>query len=141
MSRKLSGAQYRCDARNVEALAAQMALQTWRTNLLGVQFENYSDHDSLKYLFKQKEPSQRISRLCEFMADFNFTEVHYVPGPDNVVPDFYHALEWMSKARTGQSFVPCICCLRHHQYGTRLYTAYDRTLAHRLWSCRRGGTG
>ena len=88
MSRKLSGAQYRYDARNVEALAAQMALQTWRTNLLGVQFEIYSDHDSLKYLFTQKEPSQRILRLFEFMVDFNFTELRYVPGPTNVVPDF-----------------------------------------------------
>jgi len=29
MSRKLKGAQYRYDARNVEALDAQMALQTW----------------------------------------------------------------------------------------------------------------
>jgi len=65
MSSKLSGAQYRYDARNVEALAAQMALQTWRTNLLGVQFEIYSDHDSLKYLFTQKELSQRILRLCD----------------------------------------------------------------------------
>ena len=85
---QLSRAQYRYDARNVEALAAQMALQTWRTNLLGVQFEIYSDHDSLKYLFTQKEPSQRILRLCEFMVDFNFTELRYVPGPTNVVPDF-----------------------------------------------------
>jgi len=88
MSRKLSGAQYRYDARNVEALAAQMALQTWRTNLLGVQFEIYLDHDSLKYLFPQKEPSQRILRLCKFMTDFNFTQVRCVPGPDNVVQDF-----------------------------------------------------
>jgi len=71
MSRKLSGAQYRYNACNVEKLAAQMALQTWRTGLLGVQFEIYSDHDSLKYLFTQKEQSQRILRLCEFMADFN----------------------------------------------------------------------
>jgi len=53
-----------------------------------IQFEIYSDHDSLKYLFTQKEPSQRILRLCEFMADFNFTEVRYVSGPDTVVPDF-----------------------------------------------------
>jgi len=90
MSRKLSGAQYRYDARNVEALAAQMALQTWtrRNDLRGVQFEIYLDHDSLKYLFTQKEPSQRILQLCEFMADFNCTEVRYVLGPDNVVPDF-----------------------------------------------------
>ena len=47
MSRKLSGAQYHYDARNVQALAAQMALTTWRTVLLGVPFEIYSDHDSL----------------------------------------------------------------------------------------------
>ena len=60
MSGKLSGAQYRYDARNMEALAAQMALATWRTILLGVQFEIYSDHDSLKYLFTQKAPSQHI---------------------------------------------------------------------------------
>jgi len=88
MSRKLSGAQYRYDARNVEALAAQMALTTWRTLLLGVKFEFFSDHDSLQYLFTQKSPSQRILRLCEFLADYNFEEVKYVPGPQNVVPDF-----------------------------------------------------
>ena len=38
MSRNLSGTQYRYDARNVEALAAQMALTTWRELLLGVRF-------------------------------------------------------------------------------------------------------
>jgi len=54
MSRKLKGEQYRYDARNVEALAAQVALQTWRTLLLGQKFEIYSDHDSLQYLFTQK---------------------------------------------------------------------------------------
>ena len=59
----------------MEALAAQMAMTTWRTILLGVQFEIYSDHDSLKYLFTQKAPSQRILRLCEFLADYDFTEI------------------------------------------------------------------
>jgi len=88
MSRKLSGAQYRYDARNVEALAAQMALTTWCTLLLGVKFEIFSDHDSLQYLFTQKFLSQRILRLCEFLANYNFEEVKYVPGPQNVVPDF-----------------------------------------------------
>ena len=60
-----------------------MALTTWRTILLGVQFEIYSDHDCLKYL----APSQRILRLCEFLADYDFIEIKYVPGPENVVPD------------------------------------------------------
>jgi len=88
MFRKLSGAQYRYDARNVEALAAQMALTTWRTLLLGVKFEIFSDHDSLQYLFTQDPPSQRILSLCEFLADYNFQEVKYVLGPQNVVLDF-----------------------------------------------------
>jgi len=89
MSRKLSGAQYRYDARNMEALAAQMALTTWRTLLLGVKFQIFSDHGSLQYLFTHKSPSQRILCLCEFLADYNFQEVKYVPGPQNVVPDFW----------------------------------------------------
>jgi len=89
MSRKRSGAQYRYDARNVEALAAKMALTTWRTSLLGVKFEIFSDHDSLQFLFMQKSPSQHILRLCEFLADYDFEEVKYVPGPQNVVPDFW----------------------------------------------------
>jgi len=88
MSRKLSGTQYRYDARKVEALAAQMALTTWRTVLLGVPFEIYSDHNSLKYLFTQKALSKRLLRLCEFLADYNFTEIKYVPGLEIVVPDF-----------------------------------------------------
>jgi len=55
----------------LKALAAQMALTTWRTLLLGVKFEIFSDYDSLQYLFTQKSPSQRILRLCEIHADYN----------------------------------------------------------------------
>jgi len=86
---KIGGrSQYRYNAHNVEALALQMALLTWRTNLLGVPFELYSNHDSLQFLFTQKSPSQQILRLCDFLAEYNFEEIKYVPGPDNVVPDF-----------------------------------------------------
>jgi len=73
----------------VEALAAQIALTVWRTLLLGVKFEIFSDHDSLQYLFTPKSPSQRILSLCEFNADYNFEEVKYVLGLQNVVPDFW----------------------------------------------------
>ena len=99
MSRKISGAQYRYDARNVEALATQMVLNTWCTILMGVPSEMYSDHDSLKYLFTQKAPSQRILHLCEFLADYDFQEIKYVPGPENVVPDFL-SLPWDSTPST-----------------------------------------
>jgi len=68
MSRKWAGAQYRYDARNVEALAVHVAPLTWHANLLGVPFELYSDHDSLQFLFTQKSPSQQILRLCDFLS-------------------------------------------------------------------------
>jgi len=92
MSRKLSWAQYRYDAQSVEALAARIALNTWYTILMGDSFEIYSDHGSLKYLLTQKAPSQRILSLCKFLADYDFQEIKYVPGPENVVRDFLSRL-------------------------------------------------
>jgi len=88
LSRKLQGAQYRYDARNVEALAAQVALAAWRPLLYGVKFELLSDHSSLTHLFTQKAPSQRILRMCEFFADFDFDVVQFVRGAHAAVPDF-----------------------------------------------------
>ena len=88
LSRKLQGAQFHYDARNAEALAAQMALGEWRHYLYGVPFEIYSDHASLATLMTQKSPSQRLLRLCEFLSEFDFREIRYVRGADNVVPDF-----------------------------------------------------
>ena len=88
LSRKLQGAQYRYDARNVEALAAQVALAAWRPLLYGVKFELLSDHSSLTHLFTQKAPSQRILRMCEFFADFDFEVIRFVRGADAAVPDF-----------------------------------------------------
>ena len=49
-----------------------MALAAWRPLLYGHKFELMSDHSSLAHLFTQKSPSQRILRMCEFLADFNF---------------------------------------------------------------------
>ncbi len=88
LSRKLQGSQWHYDARNAEALAAQVALAAWRALLYGVPFELVSDHASLRHLFQQKEPSARILRLCEFLAEFDFQEVQYVRGTANIVPDF-----------------------------------------------------
>ena len=56
--------------------------------MYGIKFELMSDHSSLAHLFTQKAPSQRILRMCEFFADFNFEVVQFVRGADAVVPDF-----------------------------------------------------
>jgi len=131
MSRKLKGAQYRYDARNVEALAAQVALQTWRTLLLGQKFEIYSDHDSLQYT--QKSPSQRILRLCEFLSDFNFEEIEYVPGAHNVVPDF------LSRPWDGTcDEVPAAIHVLAACTSRRLRKTEHPCQYHQSWYCHRG---
>jgi len=154
MSRKLKGAQYRYDARNVEALAAQVALQTWRTLLLGQKFEIYSDHDSLQYLFTLKSPSQRTLRLCEFLSDFNFEEIKYVPGAHNVVPDFLsrpwdgtcdevpaaiHELAACTSSRLRKTAapmpVPSVVVLPSWQGSVAVQTQHQRT---GLWSVTTG---
>jgi hypothetical protein len=76
LSRKLQSSQWHYDARNAEALAAQVALAAWRSLLDGVPFELVSDHACLRHLFQQKAPSASILRLCEFLAEFDFQEVH-----------------------------------------------------------------
>ena len=77
--------------------------------LYGVPFEIYSDHRNLHYLFSQKNPSQRLLRLCEFLSGFNFKEVQYVKGEHAAVPDFFsrssalHALSRMANVGEGKS--------------------------------------
>ena len=54
--------------------------------LYGVEFEVYSDHKSLKYIFTQRDLNMRQRRWMEFLEDYDFT-LHYYPGKENVVAD------------------------------------------------------
>jgi len=66
------------------------ALKTWRHYLYGSQFQIFSDHKSLKYLFDQKELNMRQKRWMKYMKDCDF-ELLYHPGKANVIVD---ALSW-----------------------------------------------
>ena len=46
----------------------------------------YSDHRSLKYIFKQRDLNMRQRRWMDFLKDYDFT-LHYHPGKANVVAD------------------------------------------------------
>ena len=50
------------------------------------QFEVFTDHKSLKYLFDQKELNMRQRRWIEFSKDYDFT-FRYHPSKTNVVFD------------------------------------------------------
>ncbi|MCI14192.1 putative retrotransposon protein [Trifolium medium] len=71
---------------DLEFAAIIFALKIWRHRLFGVQFDLYSDHKSLKYLFDQRELNMRQRRWMEYLKDFDFS-LNYHPGKANVVVD------------------------------------------------------
>ena len=70
----------------MELAAIVFTLKIWRHYLYGEEFEVYSDHKSLKYIFTQQDLNMRQRRWMEFLRDYDFT-LHYHPIKANVVAD------------------------------------------------------
>ena len=70
----------------MELVVVVFALKIWRHYLYGEEFQGYSDHKSLKYIFTQRDLNMRQRRWMEFLEDYGFT-LHYHPGKENVVVD------------------------------------------------------
>ena len=70
----------------MELAAIVLALKVWRHYLYGEQFEVFSDHKSLKYIFIQRDLNTRQRKWMEYLEDYDFT-LHYHPGKTNVVAD------------------------------------------------------
>ena len=71
---------------DMELAAIVFALNIWRHYLYSEQFEVFSDHKSLKYIFTQRDVNVRQHKWMEFLEDYDFT-LHYHPGKANVVAD------------------------------------------------------
>ena len=71
---------------DMELAAVVFALKIWCHYLYGEEFEVYSNHTSLKYIFTQRDLNMRQRRWMEFLEDYDFT-LHYHPGKANVVAD------------------------------------------------------
>ena len=65
------------------------ALKIWRHYLYGEQFEVFSNHKSLKYIFTQRDFNMRQCKWTEYREDYDFT-LHYHPGKANVVADMLY---------------------------------------------------
>ena len=85
-SRQLKNHEQNYPTHNMELAAVFFALKIWRHYLYGKEFEVYSNHKSLKYIFTQWDLNMRQRRWMEFLEDYNFT-LHYYPGKENVVAD------------------------------------------------------
>ena len=54
--------------------------------MYGSQFQVFSDHKSLKYLFDQKELNMRQRKWMEYLKDYDFKLLYHL-GKANVVAD------------------------------------------------------
>ena len=68
----------------MELATIVFALKVWRYCLYGEQFEVFSDHKSLKYIFTQRDLNMRQCRWMKYMEDYNFA-LHYHKSKENVV--------------------------------------------------------
>ena len=85
-SRQLKNHEQNYPTHDLESAVVVFALKIWRHYLYGEQFEVFSDHKSLKYIFTQWDLNMRQRRWMEFLEDYDFT-LHYHPGKANVVAD------------------------------------------------------
>ena len=92
-SRLLKNHERNYPTHDMELAAIVFALKICRYYLYGEQFEVFSDHKSLKYIFTQRDLNTRQRRWMELLEDYDFT-FHYHPGKVNVVAD---ALNWKSR--------------------------------------------
>ena len=85
-SRQLKNHEPNYPTHDMELAAIVFTLKIWRNYLYGEEFEVYSDHKSLKYIFMQRDLNMRQRIWMEFLEDYDFT-LHYHPGKANVVVD------------------------------------------------------
>ena len=85
-SRQLKNHEQNYPTHDMELAAVVFALKIWCHYLYGEEFEVYSDHKSLKYIFMQRDLIMRQRRWMEFLEDYDLT-LHYHPDKANVVAD------------------------------------------------------
>ena len=86
ISRQLRVQEQNYPTYDLELATVVFALKAWRHYLNGVHFELFTDDQSLKYLFSQKELNQRQRRWIEFIKDYEFA-IQYHPRKANIVAD------------------------------------------------------
>ena len=85
-SKQLKNHEQNYPTHDLELAAIIFALKILHHYLYGEQFEVFSDHKSLKYIFTQRDLNMRQRKWMEYLEDYDFT-LYYHPGKANVVAD------------------------------------------------------
>ena len=91
-SRQLKNHEQNYPTHDLELAAIVFTINIWHHYLYGEQFEVFSEHKCLKYIFTQRDLNMRQHKWMEYLEDYDFT-LHYHPGKENVVAD---ELSWKS---------------------------------------------
>ena len=83
-SRKLKNHDRNYLTHDMELATIVFALKIWCHYLYGEQFEVFSDHKSLKYIFTQRDLNMRQRKWMEYLEDYDFI-MHYHPSKANMV--------------------------------------------------------
>ena len=85
-SRQLKNHEQNYPTHDLESTAIVFTLKILRNYLYGEQFEVFSDHKILKYIFTRWDLNMRQCEWMEYLKDYDFN-LHYHPGKANVVAD------------------------------------------------------
>ncbi len=80
------GAELNYPVHEKELLAIVRALAKWRSDLLGYEFQVWTDHCTLEHFNTQRDLSRRQARWMEFLSQYDAT-IHYLPGKKNCAAD------------------------------------------------------
>ena len=83
-SRQLNNHEQNYPTYDLKLPTIVFTLNIWRHYLYGEQFEVFSYHKILKYIFTQRDLNIRQHRWMEYLEDYDFT-LHYHPSKANVV--------------------------------------------------------
>ncbi len=91
---KFKAAEKNYSVHEKELLGVLLAVQQWNCFLEGSKFTVYTDHSSLIWLNKLKEPSRRQARWVDILQGHDF-EVLYIKGENNPA-DAFTRVPWQS---------------------------------------------
>jgi hypothetical protein len=83
-SRQVKKHEVNYPTHDLELASVVHAFKTWRHYLMGKQCEVFTDHESLKYIFTQKDLNMRQRRWLELIKDYDLS-LQYHPGKANIV--------------------------------------------------------
>lgn len=102
--RKFRGAELNYDTTQKQCLAVLFAVEKFRPYVEGYEFDVYTDHSALTWLFNKQDLTGRLARWVLRLQQYNF-RIHFRKGSQNIVPDAISRIESLNVIETDSCFL------------------------------------